>query len=70
MIRDRELDRETEIEKERERDVIIFVQSMSYVRVSIRKTTFDGDVYHFECAFFSMFCLLRKKNFFHLRKDV
>jgi hypothetical protein len=40
--------------RERELDVIIFLQSMSYVRVSIRKTTFNGDVYHFECAFISM----------------
>ena len=31
---------------------------MSYVRVSIRKTTFDGDVYHFECAFLFKLLLL------------
>jgi hypothetical protein len=58
----REGDEERERERERERDVIIFLQSMSYERVSIRKTTFDGGVYHFECAFLSMYVLGKRER--------
>jgi hypothetical protein len=35
---------------------------MSYERVSIRKTTFDGGVYHFECAFLSMYVLGKRER--------
>ena len=35
---------------------------MSYVRVSIRKTTFNGDVYHFQCAFLSFYVYVSKRE--------